>query len=192
MSIVCAAVKDGEIAISCDTQSNDGSLTVSSKHIKNSNKLYVVNDSIMGIVGWNAISGMVEHLIEHNKESFKLNNRVEIFSSLVLLHEKMKDDYFIETKEHDQQPVESNQLDALIINKYGLFEIGSYREVNEFKTYWAIGSGRRIALGAMHALYDQKVTAKKVVESGVKAAAEFDDCCGLPVKTKVIKINKNT
>ena len=57
MSIVCAAVKDGEIAISCDTQSNDGSLTVSSKHIKNSNKLYVVNDSIMGIVGWNAITG---------------------------------------------------------------------------------------------------------------------------------------
>ena len=99
------------------------------------------------------------------------------------LHEKMKDNYFIETREDDDQPVESNQLDALIINKHGLYEIGSYREVNEYKTFWAIGSGRRLALGAMHGLYEQSLSAKEIVEAGVKAAAEFDDGCGTAAKS---------
>jgi len=190
MTIICAVRKNDEIAISCDTQSNYGSLQVSSKYIKNSNKLYSVNNSILGIAGWCAVSDMVEHLIKHEKKMFKLNNRMEIFSTLMLLHKKMKDDYFIETREEDDQPVESSQLDALIINENGVFGIGSYREVNQYNKYWAMGSGKRLALGAMHALYDSNITAKEIVEAGVRAAAEYDDGCGLPLKTKVIKIRK--
>ncbi len=116
MSIVCAVKKNNEIAISCDTQTNFGSLKVSSKHMVNSNKLYSINKSIIGIVGWSAISDMVEHLLKNDKKLFQLNDRMEIFSTLISLHEKMKDDYFIETQEDDDQPVESNQLDALIVN----------------------------------------------------------------------------
>ena len=190
MSIICAALKNGEAAISCDTQQNFGSLSVSAKHIKNSNKIYQIDDSYIGIVGWNAISDMVEHLMKFDKKSFRLNSRMEIYSTLIHLHEKMKDNYYIETREDDDQPVESNQLDALIINKNGIFQIGSYREVYEYKTFWAIGSGRRIALGAVHAVYDKKISAKEITEIGVNAAAEFDDGCGLPLKSKVITITK--
>ena len=190
MSIVCAVKKEGIIAISSDTQSTFGSITVSAKHMKNSNKLFSVKKSVIGIVGWSAISDMMQHLIDTEKKLFKLKNRMEIFSTLIKLHEKMKDDYFIETNENDDQPVESNQLDALIVNKYGLFEIGSYREVNEYNTYCAIGSGKRFALGAMHALYDSKATAKQIVQAGVMAATEFDDGCGLPINTKTLRIGK--
>ena len=76
------------------------------------------------------------------------------------------------------------------MNKHGLFEISSYREVNEYKTFWAIGSGKRIALGAMHALYESKATAKQIVEAGVRAAAEYDDGCGLPLNTRTLRIGK--
>ena len=190
MSVVCAARKKSVIAISCDTQSNFGSINVSAKHMRNSNKLYSVNRSIIGIVGWHAVSDMVQHLISYEKKLFKLNSRMEIFSTLIRLHEKMKNNYFIETREDDDQPVESSQLDALIVNKYGLFEISSYREVNEYETFWAIGSGKRMALGAMHALYESKATAKEIVEAGVKAAAEYDDGCGLPLNTKTLRIGK--
>ena len=177
------------MSVVCAVKSNFGSIAVSAKQMTNSNKLYPVNQSVIGIVGWHAISAMVEHLITTEKKLFKLDNRLEIFSTLLTLHEKMKDDYFIETKENDDQPVESNQLDALIINKHGLFQIGSYREVNEYNTFWAIGSGKRFALGAMHALYGTKATAKNIAEAGVKAAAEYDDGCSLPMNTKILKIN---
>ncbi len=191
MSIICAAMKDGVVAISGDTQANYGSLNVSAKHLRNSKKLYSVNKSVFGIVGYQAVSDMMEHLFINEKKLFKLDNRMDIYSTLLRIHEKMKDDYFIETGEDDDdQPVESSQSYSLIVNKFGIFELSSYRAVNEFNTYWAIGSGRRVALGAMHALYDTKATAKAVVEAGVRAAVEFDDSCGLPITTKTIRLVK--
>jgi len=189
MSIVCAVIKEGVIAISSDTQTNFGSLKVSAKHLKNSNKLYEINESVMGLVGWSAISDIIEHLIGNNPKLFKLNNKMEIFSTLLRLQKKMTEKYFIETSEEDDdQPVESNQLEALIINKQGLFGISSYREVNEYNTFWAIGSGNRLALGAMHTLYETEASSQDIAEAGVKAAAEFDENCNLPLNTKIIKI----
>lgn len=187
MTIICAAAKGKEIAISCDTQSNYGSMKVSSKYIKNSSKLYEVNGSVMGVTGWCAIADMLEHLILNDASVFKLGNRMEIYGTLLQLHQKMKEVYHIEVRERDDQPVESSQLDALIVNRAGIFSIGSYREVNEYARFWAMGSGNRFALGAMHALYELDVNAKAIAEAGVKAATQFDDGCGLPLKTRVIR-----
>ncbi len=186
MSVVSAARKNNEIAICADSQLTYGSLTVSAAHLKNSSKLYEVNDSVLGIVGWCAITTVIEHLIENDPEVFRLRGRMEILSTVLKLHELMKDSYFLETHECRDQPVESMQLHALIINSLGMFEINSYREVNEFGDFWAIGSGNRLALGAMHALYDGASGAREIAESGVRAAAEFDENCGLPLNSGVV------
>lgn len=188
MSIVCAAIKRGEVAIAADTQTSYGSLCVSSTHMVNSGKLFEVNDSIIGLVGWSAIEVVVEQLLRQEARLFRLHSRAEITSTMAEVHEKMKADHFLETYENRNQPVESSQLDALIINPGGLFMVGSYREVNEFHTYWAIGSGRNLALGAMHALYGGRRSARAIVEAGVQAAAEFDDGCSLPLESRVIAL----
>ena len=186
MSIVSAARKNDEIAISADSQLSYGSLNVSATHLKNSSKLFEVNDSVLGIVGWCAITSIVEYLVENDPEVFRLRGRMEIMSTALKLHELMKDSFFLETHESRDQPVESMQLRALVINSLGLFEINSYREINEFGDYWAIGSGNRLALGAMHALYDGASGAQEIAEAGVRAAAEFDENCGLPLNSGVV------
>lgn len=188
MSIVCAAIKGGEIAIAADTQTSYGSLCVSAAHLYNCSKLFEVNDSIVGLVGWSAIEVIVEHLLRHETKLFRLHSRAEITDTLHKLHDKMKTDHYLETFEDRNQPVESSQLDALIINPRGLFMIGSYREVNEFKTFWAIGSGRNLALGAMHALHAGRCSARTIVEAGVRAAAEFNDGCALPLESGVMNL----
>lgn len=190
MSIICAAVKNGTAAISSDSQSNSGDLKIHARHLSSPGKLYAVNGSVMGIVGWKAIANIIEHMILTDRGIFRMNSPVEIMSTLLDLHAKMKETYFIETKEEEDQPVESNQLDALIINKHGVFDVGSYRSVTEIATYWAIGSGRELALGAMHALYGTKASAKAVVEAGVSAAAAFEKSCGLPLKTRTISTRR--
>ena len=188
MSVVCAVIKGKTAAICSDTLNHFGSIQASAKHLKNASKLHNVNDSIMGVVGWNAITSILEHLIEHESELFMLNNRDEIFSSMLKIHPMLKSSYFIETREEDDQPVESSQLDALLINPQGLFEIGSYKEVNEYNRFWSIGSGRHFALGAMDALYESTADARHIVEAGVKAACEFDDGCGLPLETRTLQL----
>lgn len=192
MSVVCAAIKGDEIAIACDTQISFGSTSVTSTHIVNANKLHRVNDSIIGIVGWNTLSDMVDHLILTQADCFKLSNRMEIYSTLLDLHAIMKQDYFLNTKTNDnKQPVESSQFNALIINAHGLFEITKLREVNEYRQYWSVGSGRQYALGAMHAVYSQDCSASEMVSAGVAAGCEFDQCCSLPTCIEVLKLQGN-
>lgn len=153
MSVVCAAIKNGEIAIACDTQISFGSTTVTSTHIANSNKLHRVNDSIIGIVGWNTLADMVDHLILKRADCFKFSSRMEIYTTMLELHAIMKKEYFLSPKTSDnKQPVESSQFNAIIINPKGLFEITKLREVNEYRQFWSVGSGRQYALGAMHAI----------------------------------------
>ena len=186
MTIIAAVIKNGKISISCDTQSNFGSLKVHANKMNDHDKLFEVQNSVIGVTGWTATTQIIEHLIETNPDMFKLNSRWEIFEMLLAVHEKLKDDYFIETSEDSDQPVESNQLDGLVINSNGIFSFGSYREVHQWDKFWSLGSGQRLALGAMHALYETDATAKEISEAGVKAAAEFDDSCNLPLKTIVL------
>jgi len=189
MSVVCGCIYEDRVSIACDTQTSFGSINVDNTHLINASKIYKINSSYIGIVGWSAISDIMEHVLKNKKKLFKLDSRSEIFETLLALQSVLKEEYFLETHEDSDQPVDSNQLDAIIINKKGLFTIGSYREVQQFKTFWAMGSGKQLALGAMHAMYHSgKYTSQEIVEAGVRAACEFHESCSLPLYSKTIKL----
>jgi ATP-dependent HslUV protease, peptidase subunit HslV len=69
----------------------------------------------------------------------------------------------------------------LIANPNGIFGVYSMREVFEYTRFWAVGSGREFALGAMHTQYDQLNSAEAVAETGVNAGATFDKNSSLPL-----------
>ena len=180
MSIIVGVMKENKICIAGDTQTSRGSTKVLSNHIVDNDKILEVGDSYLGFVGWYAIATIIEHLIGANPEIFKFDSRLNIFGSLLAIQDILKERYFIKTDEYDDQPVESNQIRGIIINKTGLYEISSTRTVRQFNDFCAIGSGYRLALGAMNALYDKTFNAEEIAIEGVKAAAEFDDSCSLP------------
>ena len=187
MSVVVAVKKKSEIAIACDSVYSMGSLKVSSKYKVNHHKLYQCDKSWIGLVGWGALDDVFEHVLESEKEHLDFGNRSGIFTTLLSLQKVFKEKYFVETNEDDEQPVESNQMDGLVINKNGIFAFSSYRNVNEYDRFWAIGAGREYALGAMFACYDRNMSANKIAEQGVLAGCEFDDSCGKPVQCKTLK-----
>jgi ATP-dependent HslUV protease subunit HslV len=188
MSIVCAAIKNDKIAIAADTQMSWGSLVTTAEDLQNSDKLLRVNGNVIGTVGWKAMAVMLEIIVGEKAGIFVMDDRKKIYQSLVKLHEEMKQNYHLETYENNSQPVESTQLDALIVNKSGIYAIGSYREVNQFSRFWAIGSGSRYSLGAMEVLYSKATDAKELVEAGVFAATKFDSGCSLPSTSEVMKL----
>ena len=91
--------------------------------------------------------GLGQHLFHAlgslTPEELKLGSRDEVFDTFLKLHPKLKERYFLNTKEHDSDPHESSQFSILIANVNGIFGVESYREVFEFERFWAIGSGRR-------------------------------------------------
>ena len=159
---------------------------------------YEANDKVFRIgASWVGMAGTTAHFPVLRKalgglppDDLKLGSRDEVFETFLKLHPKLKEVYFLNPKEEDADPYESSQFTVLIANPRGLFGVYSYREVFEFDRFWAIGSGRTYALGAMYAAWDAKRTAREIAEVGAKAGCEFDKNSDGPVKAHTIKLTQ--
>jgi ATP-dependent protease HslVU (ClpYQ) peptidase subunit len=130
-------------------------------------------------VGYCAHRDVFESLIEKRPGDLNFKSRRHIFETFLKLHPVLKEDFFINSKEEDGA-YETSQMTILIANPHGIFEVNSDRNVTEIEAFWAVGSGREYALGAMHQAYDTRATAREVAIGGVLAACEFDLYSGLP------------
>jgi len=190
LSTVVVARKGATLAIASDSLITFGETRLPPGYEANQ-KMFRVADSIVGAVGSTAhIPVLRQALASLAPEELQLHGRDQLFDTFVRLHPKLKDRFFLNTKEHDSDPYESSQFSILIANVHGIFGVESYREVFEFERFWAIGSGRRFALGAMHAAWDKAKTARDVAEAGVAAGCEFDTSSAGPVRVHTFKLKK--
>ncbi len=188
MSTVVVARKGRTLAIASDSLVTFGETRLPHGYELNT-KMFEVGDSIVGMVGSTAhVPVLRQALNALPPEELRLHDRDGLFETFRRLHPKLKETYFLNTKEHDSDPYESSQYSLLIANASGIFGVESYREVFEFERFWAIGSGRRFALGAMHAVYDRARTAAEIAETGVRAGCEFDTSSAAPVRSHTFKL----
>ncbi len=191
MSIIVAVKKNGRAAMAADTAESDGSLVISARYLVNHSKIVKYKRFYIGIAGWAATADIFEALLRKHGKSVCFDSREQIFESSLAIHKLLKAHYFLETNEDKEQPVESSQLSLLIGGPSGLFELESYRSVTEYTRFWAIGSGKTVALGAMHALFDRFDDPSDIARAAVEAACEFDDACALPLEVQSFKVAKN-
>ncbi|WNC68399.1 hypothetical protein RI845_18000 [Thalassotalea nanhaiensis] len=144
MSTLVVVKKNGYATIACDSLSTDGTMTVPSDNKINNHKYFKVNNSFIGFVGWSNINNIFEDIIENNPAILEFTDRKSIFNSLNNLHPILKDEYYINTLEDDDQSAESSQISGLILTPKGIFEFCSYRSVDEYSKYWAVGGGSKI------------------------------------------------
>ncbi|MDE2370867.1 MAG: MFS transporter [Burkholderiales bacterium] len=188
MSTVVVARKGGTVAIASDSLVTFGETRLPPGYEAN-DKLFAIGGSWIGAVGSTAHMPVLrQSLAALPSEELRLDSRDGLFETFVRLHPKLKDRYFLNTKEHDSDPYESSQFSIVIANAHGIFGVESYREVFEFERFWAIGSGRRFALGAMHAAWAGAKTAREVATAGVLAGCEFDTSSAGPLRLHTFKL----
>jgi ATP-dependent HslUV protease subunit HslV len=151
VTTVVVVKKAGQVAIAADTLVTFGDTRLSHRHEANS-KLFKV-DTPAG-PSWVGMAGTVAHfpvlrkaMNALPKDQLLLGSRDEVFDTFVRLHPLLKETFFLQTKEDDNDPYESSQFSVVMANASGIFGLYSYREVFEFKEFWGIGSGRGFALG---------------------------------------------
>ncbi len=188
MSTVVVASKGGSVAMASDSLVTFGETRLPPGYEANQ-KMFALAGSMVGAVGSVAhLQVLRQALGAVPPPELKLDTRDGLFDTFVKLHPQLKDKFFLNTKENESDPYESSQFSILIANANGIFGVESYREVFEFDRFWAIGSGRRFALGAMHALWARAKTAREVVEAGVLAGCEFDTSSAGPVRVQTYKL----
>ena len=188
MTTVVVVRKGRQVAIASDSLVTFGDTRLGHDYEAN-DKLFAVGDSWIGMAGTTAHFPVLRRALTGLLlEDLKLHSRDQVFDTVLALHPKLKEAFFLNTKEDDADPYESSQLTALIANPSGIYGVYSYREVFQFDRFWAIGSGRSFALGAMFATWDKAKSAREVVETGVRAGCEFDKNSAGPVKVHTLKL----
>lgn len=189
MTTIVVVKKHGVAAIAADSLTTFGDMRLSSGYDAVPDKIMACGDSFIGLSGSAAHNLVLENLIARNTK-MKLHNRGDIFESFRRMHPVLKEECFLNPKEEEDDPYESSQITALIANSSGIFGIYSMREVFEYTRFWAIGSGREYALGAMQAVYGQDLSAEEIARVGVGAGAEFDVNSSLPATLYTVKLKK--
>jgi ATP-dependent protease HslVU (ClpYQ) peptidase subunit len=185
---VVVARKGDTLAIASDSLVTFGETRLPPGYEAN-DKLFSLAGSTIGAVGSTAhLPVLRDALSALPKDELQLHSRQGLFETFVRLHPKLKERFFLNTKEQDSDPYESSQFSIVIANVHGIFGVESYREVFEFERFWAIGSGRRFALGGMHAAYAKARTAREVAVAGVLAGCEFDTSSAGPVRVQTFKL----
>jgi ATP-dependent HslUV protease subunit HslV len=188
MTTVVVVRKGGQVAVATDSLVTFGDTRLAHGYEDN-DKLFKVGDSWIGMAGTTAHFPVLRRALNAlPRDELKLHSRDEVFDTFLKLHPKLKEAFFLNTKEEDADPYESSQFTALIANSAGIFGVYSYREVFEFDRFWAIGSGRAFALGAMYTSFEHARSAREVAEMGVRAGCEFDKNSAGPIKAQTIKL----
>ena len=186
MTTLVVVRKGDSVAIAADSLTTFGDTRLSAEHDRTYDKIVRHRDTYIGLCGSAAHQLVFESLFK-SREDLDFSGRVEIFETLRKLHPVLKDQHFLNPKEEEDDPYESTQITALIANEHGIFGVYSMREVFEYSRFWAVGSGREFAIGAMNAMYARLKTAEAVARIGIEAGCEFDKNSSLPMSLYTLK-----
>jgi ATP-dependent protease HslVU (ClpYQ) peptidase subunit len=190
MSTIVVVRKDGTAVIGADTLTKLGYTCESAEYIRHHSKIIKVGQNFIGVVG-HASGGLVmASYFSSLKTKVTWDSQQSIFEMARTMHTSLKDDYFLNPTEDTDDPFESSQFSCLIANQHGIFGLYALRSVQEYTKFYAFGSGYKFALGAMHAVYNSKMTASQIAKAGLSAAAEFDDATGSPLEIKTVQLKR--
>lgn len=187
MTTIVAVRKNGYAAIAADTLTTFGNTRLHASQDASHDKILRIRDSYVGVCGSAAHHLVLSSLLAKTPD-VQLNSKEEIFETFRKLHPILKEECFLNPKEDEEDPYESSQITALIVNARGVFAIYSMREVFEYTRYWAIGSGHEFALGAMHHAYARCDDVAEIAHAGVDAGIAFDKNSDAPVTFYSVKL----
>lgn len=189
MTTIVVVRKGPGAVIAADSLTTFGTTRLAPAYDRSPQKIVRYRDSFIGVAGSAAHQLVLENLLERNAD-LDFAGRPAIYESFRKLHPMLKEEAFLNPKEEEDDPYESSQMTVMIANPSGIFAVYSMREVFEFDRFWAIGSGRDFALGAMFTTYEKAKDARKVAEAGVLAGAEFDTGTSMPMTVHEVALAK--
>jgi ATP-dependent HslUV protease subunit HslV len=187
MTTIVVVRKGDSAAIAADSLTTFGTTRLAPAYDRHPQKITTYADSFLGVAGSAAHQLVLENLLARTP-GLDFHGKGAIYESFRKLHPALKDEAFLNPKEEDDDPYESSQMTVMIANPSGIFALYSMREVFEFDRFWAIGSGRDFALGAMFSVYSKTRTAAAIAQAGVSAGAEFDTGTSEPINLHEVKL----
>jgi ATP-dependent protease HslVU (ClpYQ) peptidase subunit len=191
MTTIAVVRKNGTAAIAADTLTKWGSGKESAAYVANNTKIVRVGDTFIAGSGTSTFKLILRDYFAQRGVPARFDSAIDIFRTWQAFHAALKERYFLVAMGDKDDTIESSKFDVLLANPHGIFGVGAQRTVQEYRKFYAIGTGTDLALGAMYAAYDRPgLSAEQVARLAVEAAAEFDDGTGLPVVSHAVRLRR--
>jgi ATP-dependent HslUV protease, peptidase subunit HslV len=192
MTTIAVVRKNGYAAIAADTLTKWGSGKESAAYIANNTKIVKASDTYLAASGTATFKLILRDYFSQRGSPARFDTTINIFKTWQAFHAVLKERYYLVSVGEKDDTIESSKFDVLLANPHGIFGVGAHRTVQEYRKFYAIGTGTDLALGAMYAAYDSpKLSAEQVARLAITAAAEFDDATGLPAVSHAVKLRKS-
>lgn len=189
MTTIVVVKKAGYATIAADSLTVFGNMKESSDYVVNYQKIIKYRENYFAMTGTGTSQQAMEDFLDGAKKKISFDNVGAIFRAGLLIHQHLKDKYFLRPDDNEYDSFETSRADILIANPFGIFSLTEYRYVQEFSKFYACGSGNEYAMGAMFTVYqDEDKSAEDIARIGINAGAEFDDGTGLPMDCFTIKL----
>jgi ATP-dependent protease HslVU (ClpYQ) peptidase subunit len=191
VTTIAVVRKNGYAAIAADTLTKWGSGKESATYVANNTKIVRVGDTYIAGSGTSTFKLILRDYFAQRGVPARFGSTIDIFKTWQAFHTALKERYFLIAVGDKDDTIESSKFDVLLANSHGIFGVGAQRTVQEYRKFYAIGTGTDLALGAMYAAYDRPgLSAEQVARLAVEAAAEFDDGTGLPVVSHAVRLRR--
>lgn len=191
MGTIAAVKKDNQFCIaadSCNLREQIVKPALASQH----SCILKLGDSYLGLNSSVAYQQAFESVLASisGKEIPKFTSRRDVHEFFLYIHGIMRSQSFMVTNFQQDQDFEWSPMNAILINRSGIYKIDSGRAIYQFKHFWAIGSGELTALGAMHAAYQRFKKPEPIAKAALEAVAQFDAGAGNSFFSHVVNIPK--
>ncbi|MBE2179205.1 MAG: MFS transporter [Chthoniobacterales bacterium] len=191
MSTIVVTKLNGEVCIGADSLTCFGSLRLSADNNHSASKIIKVGDTFLGLPGTAANSYVFQSYFDDPSRPRDFSSDERIFETLRAAHRVLREDYFMLPHGDKDDSYELTQIYGLGANPHGIFGFFTHRSVIMYKHFWAAGSGRDYALGAMQAGLSKARSARELAKMGLETAAYFDDGSSAPFDIHTIKLKKD-
>ena len=175
--------------MAAETLMSCGSRKQSARYLSSPDKILSVGDAYVGITGWSVTQTVLQSAFASDGCALaEIRTELELFEYARGLHRTLKEEYFLNARPDRDEPFESSQVTAFIMNRFGIFGLYAMRSVDRYERFAAVGSGAPYALGAMYAAYEFGLPVEDVARIGVEAGIEFDNASGGPITIKKMKL----
>ena len=190
MSTIVAVSKNGNACIAADSLTSFGDTKQAAEFVSDYEKIITfADDNYIGIVGSAAHHLVMCNLLDKHADKIDFSDRFSIYETMRKLHPILKDEYYLNSKDEDDDSYESSRVDALIANRKGIFGLYSLREVDQYTRFWAVGSGAEFALGAMRVAYEMLDDVEAIARAGIEAGACFDNASAMPMTSYSVELD---
>ena len=189
MTTIAVVRKNGYAAIAADTLTKWGTGKESAAYVANNSKIVKAGDSYLGASGTATFKLILRDYFGQRGVPARFDSTINLFKTWQAFHAALKERYYLVAVNEKDDSLESSKFDVLIANPHGIFGVGAHRTVQEYRKFYAIGSGTDLALGAMYAAYDSsRLSAERIARMAIEAASEFDDSSGMPAVSRAVKL----